>query len=175
MVIKKIKPSPTDEIFRKNVKELIDSAQKEILVIAGELGSYKFPDLKWAMKRALERGVKIRIYASRPNQEIINGLLARGCQIYVGKEIKDHYLIVDAKSWVHSKPHPPILGVREGKAHMNEPQKAKKLVAQFNQLISKAKPKKTTQWNQDPLWNALQNPPDWGVPTDSSKLEEELL
>ena len=175
MVIKKIKPSPTDEIFRKNVKELIDSAQKEILVIAGELGSYKFPDLKWAMKRALERGVKIRIYASRPNQEIINGLLARGCQIYVGKEIKDHYLIVDAKSWVHSKPHPPILGAREGEAHLNEPQRAKKLVTQFNKLISKAKPKKTTQWNQDPLWNALQNPPDWGVPTDSSKLEEELL
>jgi phosphatidylserine/phosphatidylglycerophosphate/cardiolipin synthase-like enzyme len=174
MVLKKISPSPTDENFRKHVKELIDSAQKEILVIAGELGSYRFPDLKWAMKRALQRGVKIRIYASRPNQTIINGLLARGCQIYVGEEIKDHYLIVDAKSWVHSKPHPPILGVRKGETNVNEPQKAKKLVTQFNQLISKAKPKKTTQWNQDPLWNALQNPPDWGIKTDSSRLEEEL-
>jgi len=175
MVVKKISPSPTDEIFRKHVKELIDSAQKEILVVAGELGSYRFPDLKWAMNRALERGVKIRIYASRPTQGVINGLLSRGCEIYVGEEIKDHYLIVDAKSWVHSKPHPPILGVRKGEAHINEPQKTKKLVAQFNQLISKAKPKKTLQWNQDPLWQALQNPPDWGVETDSSRLEEEPL
>ena len=174
MVIKKINPSPTDEIFRERVKELIDSAQKEVLVIAGELGSYRFPDLKWAMRRALRRGVKIRIYASHPSQAIINGLLSRGCKIYSGKEIKDHYLIVDAKSWVHSKPHPPILGVRKGEAHINEPQKAKQLVTKFNQLISKANEKKTIQWNQDPLWRALQNPPDWGIETDSSKLEEEL-
>ena len=175
MVIKKINPSPTDEIFRQHVKELIDSAQKEILVIAGELGSYRFPDLKWAMRRALSRGVKIHIYASHPSQATINGLLSQGCKIYSGKEIKDHYLIVDAKSWVHSKPHPPILGVREGEAHINEPQKAQKLVAQFNQLVLQAKAKKTAQWNQDPLWTALQNPPDWGVETDSSRLEEEFL
>ena len=175
MVLKKIRPSPTDEIFRKHVKELIDSAQKEILVIAGELGSYRFPDLKWAMRRALNRGVKIRIYATHPTQAVVNGLVGRGCEIFVGEKIKDHYLIVDNKSWVRSKPHPPILGVREGEAHINESQKANKLVAQFNHLISKAKAKKTTQWNQDPLWDALQNPPDWGVETDSSRLEEELL
>jgi len=174
-VLTKISPSPTDEIFRKHVKELIDTAKKEILVIAGELGSYKFPDLKWAMNRALERGVKIRIYASHPNQAIINGLLAKGCQIYIGKEIKDHYLIVDAKSYIHSKPHPPILGVREGEAYINEPEKTKEATDKFKQLISKAKPQKTIKWNDDPLWIALQNPPDWGVQTDSSRLEEEPL
>jgi len=175
MVIKKIKPSPTDEIFRKHVKELIDSAQKEILVIAGELGSYRFPDLKWAMSRARERGVKIRIYASHPNQAVINGLLARGCEIYIGKEIKDHYLIVDTKSFIHSKPHPPILGVRKGEAYINQPEKTRNAINKFKQLISRAKPAKTIQWNQDPLWQALQNPPDWGVQTDSSRLEEEPL
>lgn len=120
MVIKKITPSPTDENFRKHVKELLNSAQKEILVIAGELGSYRFPDLKWAMTRALKRSVKIHIYASHPKQTIINGLLAQGCQIHLGKEIKDHYLIADAKSFIHSKPHPPILGAREGEAYINE-------------------------------------------------------
>jgi len=175
MVVKKINSSPTDEDFRKHVKQLIDSAQEEILVIAGELGSYKFPDLKWAMRRALSRGVKIKIYATHPSQAIINGLLARGCEIHIGKEIKDHYLITDRKSWVHSKPHPPILGVRKGEAHINEPQKAKKLIAQFNKLTLKAKTQKTIQWNQDPLWQALKNPPDWGVTTDSSRLEEEPL
>jgi len=174
MVLKKINPSPTDELFRKHVKQLIDSAQKEILVIAGELGSYRFPDLKWAMRRALERGVKIRIYASHPNQTIINGLLARGCEIHLGKEIKDHYLMVDAKSFIHSKPHPPILGVREGEAYINEPEKTRKTIDKFKKLISKAKPKETIHWNKDPLWEALQNPPDWGVQTDSSRLEELL-
>lgn len=173
MVVKRIGPSPTDELFRKQVRKLIDSAQKEILVIAGELGSYRFPDLKWAMKRALERGVKIRIYASHPNQAAINGLVTRGCQIYIGKKIQNHYLITDAKSWVHSKPHPPILGVRQGEAHINEPQKAKKLVSEFNRLTSKAQRNKTVEWAQDPLWKALENPPDWGVETNSSKLEEE--
>jgi len=175
MVVKKITPSPTDENFRKHVKELIDSAQKEILVIAGELGSYRFPDLKWAMNRVLQRGVKIRIYASHPKQATINGLLARGCEIYLGKEVKDHYLIVDAKSYIHSKPHPPILGTRKGEAHINEPQKTRKIINKFKQLISTAKQEKTIDWNQDPLWQALQNPPDWGVQTDSTRLEEEPL
>jgi sugar-specific transcriptional regulator TrmB len=175
MVVKKIGSSPTDEIFRKHVTELIDSAQKEILVIAGELGSYRFPDLKWAMNRALKRGVKIRIYASHPKQAIINGLLARGCEIYLGKEVKDHFLIVDAKSYIHSKPHPPVLGVREGEVYINEPQRTKKIINRFKQLISKARREKTINWNEDPLWQALQNPPDWGVQTDSTRLEEEPL
>lgn len=175
MVLKKINSSPTDEIFRAHVKGLIDSAQKEILVIAGELGSYRFPDLKWAMDRALKRGVKIRIYASHPTQATINGMLARGCEVHLGKKIKDHYLIIDNKSYIHSKPHPPKLGVREGEAYLDEPQKTKQAVTKFKQLIAKAKLAKTTQWNQDPLWQALQNPPDWGVQTDSYRLEEEPL
>jgi len=173
MVIKKIERSPTDEVFRRYARELIDSAEREILVIAGELGSYQFPDLKWAMRRACKRGVKIRIYASNPPQEVVNGLLAYGCEIYVGEEVKDHYLVVDSKSWVYSKPHRQVLGVREGEVHINELTKAKKVVALFDQLVSKAKEKKTRiKWDKDPLWAVLQNPPDWGVETDSTRLEE---
>jgi hypothetical protein len=176
MVIIEIEPSPTDDVFRKYVRELIDLANREILVIAGELGSYRFPDLRWAFRRAINRGVRIRIYASNPPQEIINGLLAHGCEIYVGKEVKRHYLIVDSKSWVYSSPHPRgVLGVRCGKAHINEPENAKKKVNHFNRLVSKAKKIKTVKWDEDPLWTALKNPPDWGVETDSLRLEEELF
>lgn len=176
MVLKIIKPSPTDDDFRKCVQELIDSAEKEILVIAGELGSYRFPDLKWAIKRAIKRGVKIRVYATNPPQWIVNGLLSRKCEIYVGKEVEDHYLIVDSKSWVYSRPHPRgVLGVRQGEAHINEPEKARKKVERFNGLISKAKEKKTEiKWKDDPLWLGLHNPLDWGVETDSSRLDEEF-
>ncbi len=48
MVLKKIRPHPADEYFRDYARELIDSARKEILIITGEVGSYRFPDLKWA-------------------------------------------------------------------------------------------------------------------------------
>lgn len=71
MVVKIIESSPTDENFRKHMRELIDSAKKEILVIACELGSYRFPDLKWAFKRASKRGVNIRIYASNLPHKIL--------------------------------------------------------------------------------------------------------
>lgn len=176
MVVKEIEPSPTDDVFRKHARDLMDSAEDEILVIAGELGSYRFPDLRWAFIRARKRGVKIRVYATSPPQRIVNGLLARGCEIYVGKEVKRHYLIVDSKSWVYSRPHPPgVLGVRQGKAHLNEPEDAKKKVDYFNRLISRAEQKTEIQWDKDPLWIALQNPPDWGVETDSSRLEEGFL
>lgn len=177
MVVETIGSSPTDEVFRKYVRELIDSAEEEILVIAGELGSYRFPDLKWAFKRASKRGIKIRIYASAPPQWIVNGLLSRGCEIYVGKEVKGHYLIVDSESWVYSGPHPPgALGIRQGEAHIDEPEKAKKKVDYFNRLVSKADEKKSEiKWEADPLWLGLQNPPDWGVETNSPRLEEDLF
>ncbi|MEA2089325.1 MAG: hypothetical protein U9O89_00995 [Thermoproteota archaeon] len=86
-------------------------------------------------------------------------------------------MIVDSKSWVYSKPHPRgVLGVRQGEAHINEPEKAREKVEHFNRLISKAKEKKTeVQWENNPLWLGLQNPPDWGVETDSSRLDEEFL
>lgn len=174
MVVRKIVRSPVDEVFRRYVRELIDSAEKEILVIAGELGSYRFPDLKWAMRRACKRGVKIRIYASNPSQEIVNGLLARGCEIHIGEEVRDHYLIVDSKSMVYSKPHPAVLGVREGKVYVNEPEEVKEKVEHFNGLISKAEKKVEVKWEEDTLWKALQNPPDWGVETDSTRIEEEF-
>jgi hypothetical protein len=37
------------------------------------------------------------------------------------------------------------------------------------------KPKETIKPNKDPLWEALQKPPDWDVKTNSSPLEEEPL
>jgi phosphatidylserine/phosphatidylglycerophosphate/cardiolipin synthase-like enzyme len=172
MVVREIERDPVDEVFRRYVRELINSAEKEILVIAGELGSYKFPDLKWAMRRACARGVKIRIYASNPSQGIVNGLLARGCEIYIGEKAEDHYLIVDSKSMVHSRPHPPVLGVREGEVYIDEPEKVKEKVEHFNSLISKAEKKVEVRWEEDVLWKALQNPPDWGVYTDSTRIDE---
>lgn len=43
-------------------------------------------------------------------------------------------------------------------------------------LCDKAGKKEKTEikWENDPLWLGLQNPPDWGVETDSSRLDEEF-
>jgi tRNA A37 methylthiotransferase MiaB len=51
----RIESSPQDEKFRKAVKEAIDSGINEIVVIAGELGSYGFPELKQSAVQALSR------------------------------------------------------------------------------------------------------------------------
>src|SRR2546425_10506975 len=103
MVLKKIRPHPTDEFFRDYACELIDSARKEILVITGEVGSYRFPDLKWAAERARKRGVQVKIYASKPAQHVVNGLLALGIEVFKDPPVKDHYLVVDSRSYIHSK------------------------------------------------------------------------
>lgn len=174
MVLKKIKPHPADENFRNYARELIDSARGEILIITGEIGSYRFPDLKWAAERARERGVSVKVYASKPAQHIVNGLLELGIEVFKGAPVKDHYLIVDSKSYIHSKPHLPVLGKREGEAHLNEPESTSKIVKRFNELTKHAKRLTRVDWTKDPLWKALQRPFDWKVETHSSRLDEEF-
>ena len=176
MVIEKFEESPTDEVFRKYVRDLIDSAKEEIFVIAGEVGSYRFLDLKLAAERASERGVKIHVYATHPPQEIVNGLLVRGCEVYVGEEVEDHYIVADSNSWILSKSHPPgKIGTRRGEVHWDEIESAKKVINNFYRLASRGQKKTRIEWDKDPLWVALESPPDWGVETDSSRLKEELF
>ncbi len=105
----------------------------------------------------------MKIYASKPSQRMANGLLAQGIEIYNGPGIKDHYLVVDSKSYIHSKPHPPTLGSREGELHLNEPTAAGRIVQRFQKLVKDAKPVTKTDWTKDPLWKALQRPFDWRV------------
>ncbi len=174
MVLKRIKTHPADEYFRDYARQLIDSARKEIRIITGEVGSYRFPDLKWAAERARKRGVSIKVYASKPSQRVVNGLLAQGVEVYKGQEEKDHYLIVDSKSYIHSKPHPPVVGKREGELHLNEPRSTRRIVQRFERLVKQAKPLKKLDWTKDPLWIALQKPYDWRVDTHASRLDEEF-
>ncbi len=76
--------------------------------------------MKWAAERARKRGVSVKIYASKPAQRTVNGLLALGIEVFKRPPVKDHYLVADSKSYVHSKPHPPILGERAGEVHINK-------------------------------------------------------
>lgn len=171
-----IKQSPLDEDFRRHTSELLSSAKKNILIIAGEVGSFKFFDLRMVAKKAHERGVRIRVYANQPSIGIINKLLTYGVELYLGeKKVRDHYLVVDGNSWIHSEEHPPDqIGLRKGYVYKNDPKGASRIIKLFNELITKAKKIEEPKWNEDPLWLMLQNPLDWGVETDSSKFDEEF-
>lgn len=172
-----VKRSALDEDFRRNVLELVNSARKEILVITGEFESYRFIDLRLGVERARDRGVKVKVYAKRPSPGVLNKLLMHGCEVYVGRELpKDHYLVMDQKSWMLSEEHPPRrIGVRRGIVHEGDPDGAKKVVKLFRELVAKAERMKEPDWERDPLWQALQSPLDWGVETDSSRLDEEFV
>ena len=174
IALKRIRSDPTDEEFRRKATQLIDSAKKEILVITGEIGAYSFPDLKWAAERARERGLTVKVYSSSPPPSVVNGLIAKGIEVYVGPKVRDHFLIVDSKSFIHSRPHRPLIGERAGEIYTNDPKAAAKLVKNFEQLVRKAKPQKKVDWKGDPLWKALQKPLDWKIDTHASRLDEEF-
>jgi len=172
--LKTIKHDSTDENFRRDAASLIDSARKEVLVIVGEIRLYGFPDLKWAVERARKKGVSFRIYAANPPQQVVNGLLAKGIRVYKGSVMKDHYLIVDSKSFIHSRPHQPVVGRREGEVYVNKPAEARKVVKRFEKLVENSKPLTKVDWKQDPLWKALQKPLDWKVDTHAFSIDEEF-
>lgn len=164
----------TDEDFRRKAAQLIDSAKDEIVVITGEISAYGFPDLKWAAERARERGVAVKVYASSPSSDISNGLVARGIEVFIGPRVKDHYLVVDSRSYILSKPHALEVGERTGELHEDEPEEAGEIREKFDKLLAKATPLKKIDWKKDSLWKALQRPFDWKVDTHASRLDEEF-
>lgn len=166
-----------DEKFRKVMRQVIDSSKNEILVITGEAGAFKhYYDLRWAIERAIVRGVKVRVYAKSPEQTTINQLIDHGCEVYLGEDVpKDHYTIIDKNTWVESLEHEPKkVGVRFGSMHIGDQKGAKKLCVLFNNLISKAK-KAHYDKNADPIFKILKNPLYLSFNTDSNKINLGLL
>lgn len=130
--------------------------------------------MKWAAERARDRGVLVKVYASNPSPDTANGLLARGIKVFIGPQVKDHFLVSDSKSYILSRPHGTRTGERTGELHENEPVEAGKVVKIFEGLLAKAKPLKEIDWKQDSLWKALQKPFNWKVDTHASHLDEEF-
>ncbi len=80
----------------------------------------------------------IRVYASNPPQRIRNGLLARKVRVFKGPPAKDHYLVVDARSYIHSKPHPRAIGARPGEVHKNDRKGPTQIAGKFEKLVEKS-------------------------------------
>lgn len=135
-----IVPTPEDRQFRSIVKDLIDSAVSEIIIIAGELGSYGFPELREAVHRARERNVTVRVYATeRAPVEIRDDMQKIGCDLNIGvTPVRDHYLVIDEQSYVVSRKTqvgPTEVGTRHGGSYRRDPKAAKKIARFFDRLL----------------------------------------
>lgn len=166
-----------DQDFRRKVRQLLDSAEKEVVILTDEGAAFGFRDLRYATERAAERGVKVKIYTVAPIPEFLNKVLMLGCKVYQGKEmIKDHFLVIDGKDWAISREHPPLkVGQRRGKVHLNDRKGARKILENFSRLTRSAEEVKTPMWDLDPLVEAVKHPKSWGVKTDARKFREELF
>lgn len=164
------KSSPLEDEFRKKAIGLLDSAAKEVLVITGEFHVFDiFQDLRWAIKKTISRGVKFRVMTSSPSPTTINKLLVWGaevCQIPQKDMPKKHYLIVDRRDLMISNPHSPRrIGVREGVVYANS-KKAEEKAKLWDNLAKKGKRILEVDWKQDPLFQVLERPMNFGIVTN---------
>lgn len=156
-----IKSDPFDAEFRRTVVESIQKAKKSIRIVTGEIAAYNFYDLRTAVEDAAERSVKIEVYASSPEPDIINRLINNDIDVYVGSEDpRQHFMISDDEQVIISgkdknrvKPIP--LGNRRGTI-LDSPQEVKKYVKMFTELKSRAT--KARLSGEDPLIRALRKP-----------------
>lgn len=162
--------SVLDKEFRRKMKQLIDSAEEEILVITGEAGAFEyFQDLRWAIQRAVKRGVSVKVFATSPKQSTVNKMINSGCEVWIGeKELKGHYTIIDGRITVTSREHQPRKwGVRQGTIKYSGAEKFKKLFKEYTKEGEKAKIKD----EEDPLVKIIEKPLDLGFETDSSQID----
>ena len=141
MTFERIEVSPKDKSFRKIVKWAIDSARCEIIVVAGELGSYGFPELRQATIDALARGVRVRVYATNAAPaDVVTEIKRLGGEIYIGEiRVKDHYLVVDRETLVVSEKaeigRPTDVGTRKARVYKNNPKWAQKILTFHDDLV----------------------------------------
>jgi hypothetical protein len=163
------KSDELDSEFRKYVIDLFEKAKKSIVIITGEGAAFGYQDVRWALKDALDRGVKCSVYATDPLYA--SKWLSYGVALYKGKEkVEDHFLVVDGVSYIHSFPHErKKIGVREGEVHYADASGAKKIARRFDSLVKGANRVKEAE---DPLDRILKNPRDFGVVTKPSDIDD---
>ena len=112
---------------------------------------------------AAQRGIKIDVYATSPDRDIINRLVHNGINVYIGEEIpQDHFMVIDNKKVIISykkrdRKIPTPIGDRTGKL-TDSPGEVKKHSLIFEKLKKGAI--KETIRGEDPLQRILNNPRD---------------
>lgn len=139
-----IKPTPLDSDFRWHTNRLIGLASKEICVVTGEFSIYYFPDVREALRDALSKGVEIKAYLGKCDEDTIHRVVSDGIITYPGKKLppgEDHYMVVDNKHVIVSKKHQRYqVNVRHGYYEINSRSDAQEKRHLFDDLTDGIKP-----------------------------------
>lgn len=150
-----VQSDPLNRDYRDTTVRLIDMAVKEIIIVVGEVGAYKFLDVRWSLEEAIDRGVRISIFAFNPRPDIRNRLIELGVKLYLGSEEPlQKYLVVDSKHWYIAKREEQEK--RAGEAHFDDPKGASPFVKEFQEHVKDKKPAEKIAW-EDPLLQLTQD------------------
>jgi len=155
-----VEKSLFDEKFRNTCTQMLNSAQKDVYIIAGELSSLKFYDMRTATEHAAKRGAKVHVYATEHTPEAFrNYAVSQGYELFIGKEgLETHYLMVDGENMVISKyktvGETTVVGERDADVIQSNKKEAKKILKEFERLTSKKDTIKVTKFDKtiDPFY-----------------------
>lgn len=156
-----IKSDPFDAEFRRLVADSIRNSQVSIRIVTGEIAAYNYYDLRTAAEEAVGRGVKVDVYATGPERDIVNRLIHNKINVYIGTEDpREHFMICDDKFVVISEKDenrvkPTKMGNRRGTI-LDDPGDVRKYGARFKELKSKATKEQVS--GEDSLVRALKDP-----------------
>lgn len=89
---------PLNREYRDILVYVIDNAREEILTYVGEIGAYRFYDIRSSAEYALERGVNVAICAYEPSTDLINRTVARGAKLYLSpSKPEEKFMVVDKR------------------------------------------------------------------------------
>jgi hypothetical protein len=148
--------SGADMEFRRVVRQRLDSARRSVRVVTGEFSAFSnYLELQWAVERAINRGVKFRVYAHSLDPGIARKLMNWGAELYLGKDCGgDHFMIVDGHDVVVSEKHAPSsIGERHGYLTSD----ARPFQNSFNTLIRRGRRLRRVA-GEDPLQALLHRP-----------------
>ena len=157
-----IKSSLFDEEFRQHVVQYIREATKNIKIVTGEISAYNYLELRNAAEEAANRGIEVDVYATGPDNDIINRLIYKGINVYIGTEDpQEHFMIVDNEKMIISskgkdRPIPTPMGNREGQIVVKESGKIREKLSEFKRLKERAIKRELE--GQDPLERAFGKP-----------------
>jgi hypothetical protein len=156
--------------FRRIVRQRLDSAKRSIKVITGEFSAFSnYLELQWAVERAINRGVKFRVYAHSLEPGIARKLMRWGAELYLGSDCGgDHFMIVDGNEVVVSEKHAPSsIGDRHGYITSD----TRRFHKSFNSILRKGRRLRKVA-GEDPFHALLHRPIEIGI-KDASRLVDD--
>lgn len=169
--------SPEDARFRAAVLAQLQSAKSRIQVIAGELGSYRFPELRAAALERFRAGVRISAYANEPDPETLAELRSAGVDVTIGSlRSFHHYLLVDGSRVITSfkeEPGVPTPTGRRRAVASDDPELARAVGHYADFLVDQARSSAPPAANLARFLDVLQGDPAMGrlLPIGENLLE----